>query len=337
MSVRGIPVEKWELVRDAFKLRGIDSRLTSEGWMAELLLGQAGSRVVPSGFLDADTAWDLVAESLGLPTGRPNLLELLRWSWSGGGAAYRAAGGNLQEALRRRARETAGVAGELLMDSHRPAGAEDAVALGLVCDVVFCASAPAVARIPLARAAVRLERYCGQHMVAPLAGRAWAEAAVLLLEERIHAAGLNAARSVIERADALLDEIQAQDHAHLGRLSLAGFEQRLDRVGHALMRADGVGFELAAAAAAVRGHGLATVHAERLERMEQALRLVLWLAAPAAPAVTTDLAAEQLAGDSGWVDQAHAALAAGDDCEPLSKAYAALLERAAQARGRAAG
>ena len=66
----------------------VDSRLASQNWMASLLLENVpsgGYAPVPGGFLDLDTAWSqILRSSLGLETGRPDMLTLLRWTLSSG-------------------------------------------------------------------------------------------------------------------------------------------------------------------------------------------------------------------------------------------------------------
>lgn len=342
---RLLTIHSWDILREALKLRDIDSRLTSEPWMADVLLegrGTGSAPVVPSGFLDADTAWDIVASSLGLPTGRPDALELLRWIQLDGVSAYRAASGPVREGLRRRVRDTAGVAGEVLVDCLAAGAGEDVVALGVVCGVVFHPSAPPEARIPLERAAVRLERYCGNRPVPAAAGRAWALAAETVLEDLIQGQDISVqARTLLQRADALLNEVEAHEHAHLARYSLLGFEQRLAHCAVALSEAlvspaPTTPSGMSSAVAALREHGLARAQRERVNRIEMAVRLVRWLGAAGAAPVPSSFenAVVAYTRDTALADTVRAALEAGDGCEPLSSAYSRLLARVGELRER---
>lgn len=335
-------IRPWDTVRDALKLRDLDSRLDGEAWMAERLLEPqlAGAApVVPSGFLDLDTAWDMVAVSLGLPSGRPDALELLRWADDDGLGQYQAAGDVVQAALRRRVQETAGPAGEAILACLQAGAGGDVLALGLVCGVVFHRDAPQECRIALERAAVRLERYSGQRAVSAAAGRAWASASEALVEDLLGERGLQGTRPLLQRADALLREVEAQDQAFLGRFSLLGFEQRLTHLAARLEEAlSQPGTEavprLAEALRTVREHGLAAVQPERIQRAEMALRLLRWLgrAAEAASPASFEEAATRYAVDTGFADWVRATLEAGDGCEPLSAAYGRLLARVADRR-----
>src|SRR5919109_5258758 len=68
-------IDRWQMVRDLFRARQIDPRLSSQGWIADALLQhipEGGYPPVASGLLDADTAWTHVLRPLGLANGRPD-------------------------------------------------------------------------------------------------------------------------------------------------------------------------------------------------------------------------------------------------------------------------
>src|SRR5262249_1058441 len=83
---RVFQIESWDMVSQLFQAREVDSRLAGQNWMASLLLENVppgGYVPVPGGFLDLDTAWSqTLRSSLGLETGRPDVLTLLRWTMS---------------------------------------------------------------------------------------------------------------------------------------------------------------------------------------------------------------------------------------------------------------
>jgi len=337
---RLLRIRSWEILQEMLELRDVDARLRDELWMGECLLEAAAAGlapVVPTGFLDADTAWDIVGATLDLPSGRPDALDLLRWADAGGIEHYLRAGDPVQPALQKRVLETAGPAGPLILSCLASGPAADVVPLGLVCGVVFAADAQASSRIALERAAVRLERYCGNRPVSAAAGRAWAGAAETIVADLLAERGLGDARPALQRSDVLLREIEAAGEAHLGRFSPFGFDQRLEQLASALQAAAGAGAagdrgSVADALARVSEHGLARWQPERVERCEMAVRLARWLARPAATASSFEEAALRYSAESGFVDWLRAALEAGDGCQPLSAAYAALLSRVAERR-----
>jgi hypothetical protein len=335
---RLLTVKIWDVVRDAFQLRDIDARLVDKTWMADLLLelhGEHPDRVVASGFLDADTAWDLAAERLGLPSGRPDALELLRWAHRGAGEAVHQLAEEKRTALQQRCEETAGpVAGPLLPALLR--SPQEAVPLGLVCSVLFSPDARDEERTLLSQAAVRLEPLCGGRPVTAAAGQAWARAAEAVAEDAVGSGGLEGARNLLQNADALLEKVQAAECAYLGRYSLLGFEQLLERFGSALdacVTGPSSG-SVDDALEALRQHGLASAQASRLRRCEMAARLVHWLPSatpPPAPGSFLE-AAKEYAAEGGCVDWVRSALELGDGCRGLSEAFGRLLARVGEVR-----
>lgn len=335
-------IQPWQTVRDAFNLRDIDSRLVDAAWMAELLLEARGGGpgpVVPSGFLDLDTAWDIVAASLGLPDGRPDALELLRWADQDGMARYLASSEAVQAGLRRRVRDTAGPSGEAILGCLSSGFGADVMALGLVCGVVFHREDSTEGRIALERAAVRLERFTGGRAVAESAGRAWALAAETVVEDLLRERGLQGVRALLQRADALLLDVEADEQAFRGRFSLAGFEQRLTHLAAALeagLETSGgaTAGPLADALRAIRSHGLAAAQSDRVERAAMATRLLRWVktATVAEGPSSFEDAATRYVLDSSFADWLRATLEAGDGCEALSTAYNRLLSRAFERR-----
>ncbi len=130
------------MVSQLFQAREVDSRLASQNWMASLLLENVppgGYAPVPGGFLDLDTAWSqILRSSLGLETGRPDVLTLLRWTTSRESVARYAA---LPETARQHVSqwisETSGPVGELVMRCVNAGSGLDSLPIGLVCGVVF--------------------------------------------------------------------------------------------------------------------------------------------------------------------------------------------------------
>lgn len=338
--VRGrlLTLNVWDAVRFLLRVRALDPRLRDEA-VAQAILQMPGiaTRAVPSGFLDLDSAWDLAGESVGLRSGRPDVLELLRWSQDGGAQAWAGAPDELRAALRRRVRESAGLAGECVLDALASAGQPDPVTLGLACAVIFAPAAPSEARGALERAAGRLERFCGQRTLPAEAGRAWAQAAVTYVRDRRAELGPGDVRPGLLRADALLRELDAQEWAFVGVLSPLGFEQRLARFAAraeaALDGGDAATLSaMAQAAREVEAHALSSEPPERLERVRMALRLVRALRRADHAPRSFDEHVLSYASDSAFVDWARAELGGGDGCEPLARLYARLVTEAGRRR-----
>jgi hypothetical protein len=334
---RLLTLRSWDAVRALLHVRALDPRLVDEALAEEILrLPGVTTRAVPSGFLDLDTAWDLAGESVGLRSGRPDVLELLRWSQEGGGEAWSGATDAWRAALRRRVRASAGPAGEALLDALGAGGA-DAVALGLACAVIFHPEAPDGARGALERAAGRLERYCGQHALSADAGRRWAAAARTWIADRRLEHGLGAVRASLHAGDGLLREVDAQAWAFLSDLSPLGLEQRLARAAGAIedalddLSSASVGI-LAESVRAAERHLLADEPAERTERVRMALRLVRSLHVETAVPRSFEDAVKHYAASSGFVDWARAELWPGDGSEPLARAYTRLVSEVSRRR-----
>ena len=85
---RVVSIEPWQLVKERFKALYVDPRLVARhAWAARALLDaepEAGYPPVPSGFLDAETAWrHLFATITGNPRGERDPEALLAWAMDG--------------------------------------------------------------------------------------------------------------------------------------------------------------------------------------------------------------------------------------------------------------
>ncbi len=336
-------VDRWRIVRDLFQARDVDPILAGMGWIADVLIEHAppgGYPPVPSGVLDSETVWRIVlAEGLGLRTATPDAVDLIRWSMNQEATErFRAAQPALREGAREWVRRTAGAAGAAILDCVVSGHAADTVPVGLASQVVFDPAAREV--VALREAAVRLERFHGGPAVAREAGPVWALAAGQVAMDLAAKEGIGAVRPWLDRADAILEEVGAQPYAHLGHLSLKGFEQRLERYGRALataLRADPVAVsdELEREAADVFRHALAGLEPERCRRVEMSLRLARWLVTVAGPmgeAQSLAQAAEGYARHGSFVDWARLGLRGVEPLQGLSQAYSRLIGAATERR-----
>jgi len=332
-------LQSWDLVRDLFQARDIDPRLAPLGWIADLLVERAppgGYAPAPGGFLSADLAWQQVLGAcLGLGEGRPDALALVEWtlredaSARFGGLAPAAQADVAGWLLR-----TAGPAARPVVACVAAGRGADVLPIGLVCELVFrdgSESDPA-----RTAAAARLERYTDGQRVDPVAGRPWAEAAGAALSR---VADRSRVRSLLARADRVLEELGLAAQAEASDQLQAGLDARLAHYAEALTAAlpapGRPALERAEAAAErVLSHRQAAGWPLRCERLRMSLRLLRWLAVPEPAPGDFAAAAEGYAGDGAFADWARMSLLGGEDLAALSAAYAALTGAARARRGR---
>lgn len=328
----------WELLRPLFGATSVDARLGRHEWLATALIelaGEAGYAPVPGRFLDLDTAWrEFLSRGLGLAAARPDARELLDWSLSAE-AELRFAhlSSTAQQQVLGWFEQECGEVGQLLAAATRAGYRSDALALAIVCEVLY-AEGPGDPE--LERARVRLERYLDGRAVDVRLGRAWGSAAVHLARSL----DLERLRPALERADVLLEQLHVDHHAARGQLTPRGFEQRLDGLAEVLTAHAGAAsmqrlVAIEQATADVLGHLLAAKDPPRHERVEMARRLARWLLLPLPESAGY---AEWVAWQSdqgAFVDWARFRLLGGDEHEALSAAYAALRNAVATRRGNA--
>ncbi len=281
---RVFQIESWDMVSQLFQAREVDSRLASQNWMASLLLENVppgGYAPVAGGFLDLDTAWSqILRSSLGLETGRPDVLTLLRWTTSRESVARYAA---LPETARQHVSqwisETSGPVGELVMRCVNAGSGLDSLPIGLVCGVVFTSSGEP--QPDLAAAAVRLERYTGDQRIRDEEGKRWADAAAWVVRN----SNAEIVHPHVARADSLLHELHLISFAGLSDVLPSGFEARLSGVAKSLssfLRGGSAASlaEIERTVALALAHDVAQASASRQERAVMALRLCRWLRPP---------------------------------------------------------
>lgn len=320
--------EGWDIVRQLFQAKETDARLGRFAWMPQALIdgaAQGAYTPVANGFLDLETAWrEVLQRFLGLPSARPDAVTLLHWCTKPGtDAALKLLPVAVRTDITRWLGEAAGTAGGMVLACVESGRTVDALALGLVCGVVYAASGEGQAA--LGQAAVRLERYVGDRHVGVVEGRAWSRAA----EQAVRAAGPDAMRGTLDRADSLLCELRIAEFAHLSDLLPASMDQRVRSFaealnGHVAAPQASHLARVEQAADKVLKHALGILQQPRMERVEMARRLARWLMLP-------ELSIASLAGGLAWqsdegafVDWARFRLLGGDDLNELSDAYGAL-------------
>lgn len=331
----------WESVRALFKARVIDSALR-ERCVAQALLEYAppaGYLPVQAGVLDAGTAWRaLFHHGFGMVDREPELVSLLLWAASSSGVErYRTDAAELQEAVRERLIATIGPAASVLLTMVDSGAAREALALAVVCGVVFAEETDDPSTVAaLQAAAARLERFHGHQPLPPEAGRQLAKAAQEALEELAHTQDSHQGQEHIRRADDLLHAIQAGPYAYRSRLTPRGLEQWLQQYAAHLKEALADLNQDALAtcerlAREVAAHTLASCNPAQLERTRMAMRLLRWLRQRVLTGGGLRHITRRYRDDLAFVDWAREGLAGGEDMEVLSEAYR-LLEHTVSAR-----
>jgi hypothetical protein len=330
----------WDIVRDLFRAREVDPRITAHRWMAETLLEHIpanGYAPVPSGVLDADTAWaHVLGQLLGIRTGRPDADVLLEASIDPGfGPRFSRIPDEARQALHARIEEVAGRLGGLVLRALDAGSARRLVAIGLAAEVLFPEEAPAGNE--LTRAAVRLEPLLGATPLEPELGRRWFDAARRVVDRVPEAQR----QFVLQQAEELLAEVRAEPFAGLSTVLPSGYDHRLGDYGHALSSflADQIPVEgVALALDRVEAHRDAhrPGETERRGRLHMALRLARFLEQRRSgggtdPRSLSDAVASYVA-EGSYIDWARSLLLGGEQAEPLAAAVTELASRVRQIR-----
>ena len=323
--------DPWTGLRAAFKTRDVDPRLRAHRWLADLLLSQAPPSGYPpaaGGVLDLDSAWRAAREQLlHLPEGRADAAALLRWTLDEANLdRFMTLTGEARQQMADHLSEVGGPAARLVIGALAGGRGAEALAIALVCGVVFAAGETSS---DLREAAVRLEPLVGGGRIDPEAGVMLAEVARRLVA-RLEI-GDPAAHAAQVRAAALLTDIHAEHYAAQSAALFAGLEARMRYAADALVAAAASGGEADAARAseAVRrvfDHDRAYDQRARMERLEMAARLCRWLAVRHRPSTNFAEAAASYARDGGFADRARHALSPGDELPEVANAYARLRE-----------
>ena len=218
--------EGWDIVRQLFQAKETDARLGRFAWMPQTLIDGAAQGSYPpvaNGFLDLESAWrEVLQRFLGIESARPDAVALLSWSMTSAADALIAQlPATARVDVMRWLGETAGIAGEMVLGCVDAGRTTDALPLGLVCGVVFAADGEG--QTALGQAAIRLERFVNDKHVGVAEGRAWARAA----EQVVRMIGADAARAVLDRADALLRDLRVTEFANLSDVLPTALDQRM--------------------------------------------------------------------------------------------------------------
>lgn len=333
---RVFQIENWDMVRQVFQARAIDSRLSGQSWMASILLDTiplGGYPPVPGGFLDLETAWrHVLATALELDAAKPDLQTLLRWTMRPQSLGrFAELADNAKPQVSQWIAENAGPVGELMMRCVAAGNGLDALPLGLVCGVIFDVGADVAPEV--AAAAVRLERFTGNRRVLTPEGKRWADAAASVVRN----SDAKEMAPFLERADGLLRELHVESHAGLSDVLPSGFNARLVDFANAVT-AFLIDKPLRVTEAVERlaertlNHDVSRAAVTRSERVQMALRLCRWLAASSTAATGFETLVMSYAHEGAFVDWARLKLLGGDEIAAVSKSYGMLSDAAREQR-----
>ena len=317
--------ERWQLVRDAWGVAGVDPRLPMQPWMADALLAARPRRArSPTSVLDADTAWRHVLDHhLGLADGTPDAGTILRWSTDPGAAAqFAALPEPLAEAVARRLGDTAGALGALLAGGIGSGHAGELLPIGLVCDVLFSDEGDTLNPV-LVQAAARLEPLLGGASIEPVRGREWTTAARRVLR----ALPRERRDEWLGRAEITLSNLKAEAFAERSPVLPSGLRSRLERFAAAAAAAIDAPDALEAAEDAfrrVREHRGCDDQDERMGHIEMAMRLVRSLHRTRVTAGTPAGLMEHHATEGAFEDWARRRLLGGDEHPEVGALFGAI-------------
>ncbi len=336
---RVVALEPWTLVLEAFRARDLDARLLAHRWMALALLEAMpanGYVPVAAGVLDSETAWAaLLQQRLGLAVAQPDVVVLLEWAADPQHIErWRQLPTDVRDGVRAWLVEHLGDVASFIVDAA--AAGHDALALGLVCDVLFHEHLPPSVPPGLGRdardAAIRFESFIGGRPLTTAAGLAWARGAVAIASRPRDARQAGALRAASDNAERALAHLQAERLAVHSDVLASGFDRRCEAFADALLvylqdarQRDHVHD----ARRLLRAHraGALPSNRERLERLEMALRLARWVheRAPEMPRSLAEAARVQVQQD-GLADWARAVARSADPSAAVADACREVLE-----------
>ncbi|MEV7005859.1 BREX-2 system phosphatase PglZ [Streptosporangium sp. NPDC051022] len=326
------PVNRFDLVREAFGARLVDPRLSARDrvWLVEALIDAqppGGWPKLGGGVLTLETAVRTLASARF--DGEMDAATLLAWTGKASGVArfqdlVDTERAGLQEWLEGEIGPVASAVFRLVANGH----ATDAVPLGLVTAVVF--SDRAARKQAAVQARVRIEeRFFGGSGLSAQAVQRFSETAESLWTRWLGTPETaRQAAEVAGRAERILAEIQAESLADLSDALSLGFDVRLSALAEPLAARNLR--EAEKALDLVRKHQLSAGRAEETRAAEMAVRLARWLATPLETPATLDALATAHLREWSWVDRAVAAVWQADTARVprLKEAYGALYEDA---------
>ena len=338
------PINRWDLVQDAFGARYLDQTLTrSENrWVAEALLNAlpaSGWRRLAGPVLTEATALNrLAAARLGMGAadgdGGVDAAALLDWTADPAAVvSFLALRDDERAGLVKWLKQTAKPVADVVFAMAKAGKITDAVPFGLVAAALYSRDDALTARI---RAE---ERYLAGNSVASGTMRTFGEAAESLVIRWTDNGHAPQAADMCERAEVILGDLGGGAVAGESKVLEAGLNARFaalaDALGRATSEPDAV--SLAAvedALVRVREHGRKTSRDAEVRAAEAAVRLARWLAIPEGPPGTLADGAVRMLRYWAWADRALVSILRADTSRipRLEGVYASLWDKAKRRR-----
>jgi hypothetical protein len=320
-------IDHWASLCSLFKTKELD-RSVCDSSLAEALLECApvdGYPPVSAGVLDAGTVWRAACRHVfEMGDREPDLVTLLLWATNKlASSRYLNVNEELRTSLRERLVMNLGdAAASILRFVECQAGA-DALALAVVCQVVFGDENTEI----LDAAAARMEQYHQNKPIAKHVGQSLARIANDAIADLDRSEDPRLAQQHLQRADELLKQFLCEDHAYRGRLTLLGYEQRLSRFGAQVEASIAMPGEQAIAECE-RYQGVITEHriavigrrTDQISRTQMVLRLIRWLSRPGLTLQSFPEFAQAYRKELAFVDWAGESICRGDENAGLSQA-----------------
>ena len=321
-------IDHWASLCSLFKAKELD-RSICDASLAEALLECSpadGYPPVSAGILDAGTVWRAICRHVfEMGEREPDLVTLLLWATNPTASArYLNASDELRASLRERLVSNLGDAADSILRFVDCQAGGDALALAVVCQVVFGKGNDNV----LDAAAARMEQYHNNKPISKLVGRALGRFANDAIADLDRTDDPRLAQQHLQRADELLKQFRCDDHASRSRLTLLGYEQRLGRFGtqitatladlkpDTIRRCEQLQAEVAAHRRAKIGQ-----RTDQLARSEMALRLLRWLDVPIPAATSFGEMTNVYRKELAFADWARESICRGEDVADLTTAY----------------
>ena len=321
-------IDHWASLCSLFKAKELD-RSICDASLAEALLECSpadGYPPVSAGVLDAGTVWRATCRHVfEMGEREPDLVTLLLWATNPTASArYLNASDELRASLRERLVTNLGDAADSILRFVDCQAGGDALALAVVCQVVFGEGNDSV----LDAAAARMEQYHNNKLISKLVGRALGRFANDAIADLDRTDDPRLAQQHLQRADELLKQFRCDDHAYRSRLTLLGYEQRLGRFGtqiaatladlkpDAILHCEQLQAEVAAHRRAKIGQ-----RTTQLADTEMALRLLRWLDAPIPASMSLGEMANVYRKELAFADWARESVCRGADEPALTTAY----------------
>lgn len=321
-------IDHWASLCSLFKAKELD-RSICDASLAEALLEFApadGYPPVSAGVLDAGTVWRATCRHVfEMGEREPDLVTLILWATNPTSSArYLNVSDELRDSLRERLVTNLGDAADSILRFVDCQAGGDALALAVVCQVVYGEGTDSV----LDAAAARMEQYHNNKPISKLVGRALGRIANDAIADLDRTDDPRLAQQHLQRADELLKQFRCDEHAYRSRLTLLGYEQRLGRFGNQItmaladLKSDSIrcSEQLQGEIAAHRRAKIGQ-RTDQLARTVMALRLLRWLDAPIPAATSFGEMANVYRKELAFADWARESVCRGEDVADLTTAY----------------